>query len=58
MLGLWGMRSTPLLPSLPGTLWSGVVSPDKGPIYGLHRTKPQFEFTVFFLHLNCVFMLN
>ena len=26
---LWGMRITPLLPSLPSTLWSGVVEPDR-----------------------------
>ena len=39
---LWGMRSTPLLPSLPGPLWPGVVAPDKGPIYGLNRAKPCF----------------
>ena len=39
MLELWGMQSTPLLPSLPGPLWPGVVAPDKGPIYGLNRTK-------------------
>ena len=39
MLGLWGMRSTPSLPSLPGPLWPGVVAPDKGPIYGLNRTN-------------------
>ena len=25
----------------------GVVALDKGPIYGLNRTKPWFEFTVF-----------
>ncbi len=37
MLELWGMRSTPSLPSLPGPLWPGVVAPDKGPIYGLNR---------------------
>ena len=42
MLELWGMRSTPLLPSLPGPLWPGVVAPDKVPIYGLNRTKPCF----------------
>ena len=42
MLGLWGMRSTPSLPSLPGPPWPGVVAPDKGPIYGLNRTKPCF----------------
>ena len=39
MLELWGMRSTPLLPSLPGLLRSGVVALDKGPIYGLNRTN-------------------
>ena len=32
MLELWGMRSTPSLPSLPGPLW-------KVPIWGLNRTK-------------------
>ena len=32
MLELWGMQSTPLLPSLPGPLWPRVVAPDKGPI--------------------------
>ena len=36
---LWGMQSTPLWPSLPGSLWPRVVAPDKGPIYGLNRTK-------------------
>ena len=29
VLELWGMRSTPLLPSLPGPLWPGVVAPDR-----------------------------
>ena len=47
MLELWGMRSTPSLPSLPGPLCSGLVASDKGPIYGLNRTKPWFEFTLF-----------
>ena len=58
MLELWGMQSTPSLPSLPGPLWPGVVAPDKGPIYGLNRTKPCFFHYTDFLHLNCVFMLN
>ena len=57
MLELWGMRSAPLLPSLPGPLWPGVVAPDKGPISGLNRTKWLLAFTVF-IHLNCVLMLN
>ena len=30
MLGLCGMRSTPSLPLLPGPLWPGMVSPNKG----------------------------
>ena len=29
MLGPWGIRSTPLLPLLPGPLWPGVVAPDR-----------------------------
>ena len=33
------MRSTPLLPSLPGPLWPEVVAPDIGPINGLNRTN-------------------
>ena len=57
MLELWGMQSTPLLPSLPGPLWPRVVAPDKGPIYGLNRIKWWLVFTVF-MHLNCILMLN
>ncbi len=37
ILELWGMLSTPLLPSLPGSLWPGVEAPDKGPIYGSNK---------------------
>ena len=29
MLELWGMRSTPSLPSLPGQLWPGVIAPER-----------------------------
>ena len=48
MLELWGMQSTPSLPSLPGPLWPGVVAPDEGPIYGLNRTELCFfHFTYF-----------
>ena len=45
MLVLWGMQSTPSLPSLPGPLWPGMVAPDKVLPLG------QIE-------LNCVLMLN
>ena len=48
ILELWGMQSTPSLPSLPGLFWLGMVAPAKGPIDGLNRTKPEFlKFTVF-----------
>ena len=39
MLELCRMRSTPLLPSLPSPILPFVVASDKGPIYGLNRTK-------------------
>ena len=69
MLGLWGIRSTPSLPLLPGPLWPGVIAPDKGPIYGLNRTNGiimlnwiVWNKNVFdnkpYLHLNCMLMLN
>ena len=29
VLELWGMQSTPSLPSLPGPLWPRVVAPDR-----------------------------
>ena len=35
ILELWGMQSTPSLPSLPGPLWPGVVSPDRAQSIGL-----------------------
>ena len=64
MLELWGMRSTPLLASLPSPLWPGVVAPDKSPIYWLNTTKQWLAFTVFYsfklriyAELNC-FKLN
>ena len=44
-LELWGMRSTPSLPSFPGPLYSGVVAPDRVPSMG------QIE-------QNCVIALN
>ena len=45
MMELWGMQSTPSLPSLSGSLWSGVVSSDRV------RCKVKIE-------VNCVLMLN
>ena len=59
MLKLWGMQSTPSLPSLPGLFWPGVVAPDKGPINGLNRTKQWFlEFTAFAFKLRIYAKLN
>ena len=45
MLELWGMLSTLLLPSLPGSLWPGVVTSDR--VLSLGQ-----------IELNCVLMLN
>ena len=45
MLELWGMRSIPLLPSLPDPFWHEVVAPDRVLSFG------QIEW-------NCVLMLN
>ena len=45
MLELWGVRSTPLLPSLPGPLWPRVVAP--------YRVLSMGQ-----VELNCVLMLN
>ena len=44
MLELWGMRSTPLLPSLPGPHWPGVVAPDRA------LSKGEIE-------LNCILII-
>ena len=45
MLELWGMKGTPLLPLLPGSLWPGVVAHD--------RVLPKGQ-----IELNCILMLN
>ena len=45
MLELWGVRSTPSLPSHPGPLWPGVVAPDS-------------VLSMCWIELNCVLMLN
>ena len=45
MRELWGMLSTPSLPSLPGSLWSGVVAPDRALSMG-------------HIELICLLMLN
>ena len=45
MLELWGMRSTPSLPLLPGPLWPGLIASDS-------------VLSVGQIELNCVLMLN
>ena len=45
ILELWGMPSSPSLPSLPGPLWPGVVAPDRA------LSKGQIK-------LKCVLILN
>ena len=45
MLELWEMRSTPSLPSLPCSLWPGMVALDR--VLSMGR-----------IEVNCVLMLN
>ena len=45
MLEFWGMRSIRSLPSLPGTLWPGVVAPDR-------------VLSMCQIEINCVLMLK
>ena len=59
MLELWGMRSIPSLPSLPGPIGPGVVAPDKGPIYGLNRlNRASFTILIFAFKLRIYAKLN
>ena len=71
MMDLWGMRSTPLLPPLPGPLWPGVVAPGRVLSMGQIElncvpicVKQKFILILnclkknSFLLLNCVLMLN
>ena len=48
MLELWGMRSVPLLPSLPGPLWPGVLAPDR--ILSMGQIEQNCNYT----KLNCL----
>ena len=45
MLGHWGMWSTPSLPLLSGSLWPGMVAPDR--VLSIGK-----------IELNCILMLN
>ncbi len=38
MLELWGMQSTPSLPSFPGPLWPRMVAPDKCPRHDIKQS--------------------
>ena len=49
---LCGMRTNPLLPSLPSSLWPGVVAPDKSPISGSNRSLT-FKLCTY-AKLNCL----
>ena len=45
-----GMRSTSLLPSLPGPLWPGVVAPDR--VLRLGQIELNFVFTLNWIAWN------
>ena len=47
MSKLWGMQSTPSVPSLPGPLWPGMVAPDRVLSMG------QIELNCTYAKLNC-----
>ena len=63
ILELWGMRCTPLLPSLPGPIWPVVVAPDRVLSMGqieikcILMLKMELEIELFW-YLNCVRMVN
>ena len=48
VLELWGMQSSPLLPSLPGSIWPGMVAPDRVLSIG------QIELNCTYAKLNCL----
>ena len=48
MLDLWGMQSTPSLPSLPGPLWPRVVAIDSVQSMGQIELNRDFEILLFF----------
>ena len=51
LLELWGMWSTPLLPSLPVPLWPGVVAPDR--VLSMDQIKLNSTYTeLIWLKLN------
>ena len=50
MLELWGMRSTPSLPSHPGLLWPGEVAPDRVLLMDLNNRSKQCTYA----KLNCL----
>ena len=63
MLEVWGMQSTPSLPLLPGSLWPGVVASDRVLSMGQIKLNCVLMLNLiwnitFFLHWNCVLMLN
>ena len=61
MLELWGIRSTPSLPSPPGPFWPGEVGPNRVLSMGQRiklYTFAKLNCLKLFWHLNCVFMLN
>ena len=53
MLELWGMQSTPSLALLPAPFLPRVVASDKGPNYGLNRTKLSTNTRLNYLKYNC-----
>ena len=56
MLEIWGVWSTPLLPSLPGRLWPGVVARERFlSMVQMKFNRGFLSLLGFFLYLNSVF---
>ena len=54
-LELWGKWSIPSLSSLPGPLWPGVVTTDKGPIYALKELNSGWSVMGFFFGISVAY---
>ena len=50
MLALWGMRSTPSLPSFPGSLWPRVVTP--GRVLSMGKIELNYALMLNWIALN------
>ena len=59
MLNLWGMRSIPLLPELPGPVWLGVAASNRVISIGQIELKCVFKLNRIFLNKTiCMYKMD